>query len=407
MFKLSKEVEHIYSKSVKDGLIEEDDTAVLFYSLDNLDEILSALKTSFGSNQSVAIKTNPTKAILKHIVKKGFALEAASIEEVRLALSSEVGSSNIIFDSPVKTRNEILEVAQNPNVLLNANFLEELDRIPTNAQCQVGLRINPLLETDAPEKFAVSTKKSKFGVPISNKEQIVDKLISTSFVTALHMHIGSGINDYSGHVLAVNKMVDLADEVNYEREKRGIKSRIATLDIGGGLKGLSTLDESCGHIRDYKKSLIDTIPDLFERFKIITEFGQLVHAHVGMALSKVEYVKHLESKQVAYIHLGADLFTRKVYAGLGSQLEYFVLGKNNDDLLPTDIVGPLCFAGDVLEEDVMLPKFMSDDIIAISGVGANTLGLWSRHCSRNVPKIIVYSLKKDEMLIAESRKQVW
>ena len=53
-----------------------------------------------------------------------------------------------------------------------------------------------------------------------------------------------------------------------------------------------------------------------------------------------------------------------------------------------DIVGPLCFAGDVLARDLVLPELFEGDWLVFSGAGANTFGLWSRHCSRAIPKVV-------------------
>ena len=46
------------------------------------------------------------------------------------------------------------------------------------------------------------------------------------------------------------------------------------------------------------------------------------------------------------------------------------------------IVGPLCFAGDVLYESIDLPILEEGDEILIFNTGANTYSMWSRHCSR-------------------------
>ena len=46
------------------------------------------------------------------------------------------------------------------------------------------------------------------------------------------------------------------------------------------------------------------------------------------------------------------------------------------------IVGPLCFAGDVLYESIQLPILNEGDEVIIFNTGANTYSMWSRHCSR-------------------------
>ena len=54
------------------------------------------------------------------------------------------------------------------------------------------------------------------------------------------------------------------------------------------------------------------------------------------------------------------------------------------------IVGPLCFAGDVLYESVNLPILNEGDEIIINNTGANTLSMWSKHCSREEINFIFF-----------------
>ena len=58
---------------------------------------------------------------------------------------------------------------------------------------------------------------------------------------------------------------------------------------------------------------------------------------------------------------------------------------------PHTIAGPLCFAGDILAEDVLLPRVEEGDWIVIHDVGGYTLSLWSRHCNRGLPLVLGYS----------------
>ena len=99
-----------WSKAVSKGLIDEDDTSVLFQSWDRLKMYTEHLVDSFSHSDAlhaVAIKTQPHPKVLERIVEWGFGLEAASIEEVKKALNAGVAPDKIVFDSPVKTKSEI------------------------------------------------------------------------------------------------------------------------------------------------------------------------------------------------------------------------------------------------------------------------------------------------------------
>jgi diaminopimelate decarboxylase len=56
-----------------------------------------------------------------------------------------------------------------------------------------------------------------------------------------------------------------------------------------------------------------------------------------------------------------------------------------------DLAGPLCFAGDYLARSVQLPVLHEGDWLVIHETGANAYGLWSRHCSRDIPAVLAHS----------------
>ena len=59
------------------------------------------------------------------------------------------------------------------------------------------------------------------------------------------------------------------------------------------------------------------------------------------------------------------------------------------------IVGPLCFGGDIIARGVSLPAIDVGDWLVIRDVGAYTLSMWSRHCSRGIPAVIGYERTAD------------
>ena len=130
----------------------------------------------------------------------------------------------------------------------------------------------------------------------------------------------------------------------------------------------------------------------------MTEFGQWVHQHQGIAFSKVEYVRNFEKKSVAYLHIGADMLVRHVYSKK-NQINLLSLDKKGNlksgKNRVYDIAGPLCFNGDYLARDTMLPELTEGDVIAVYPFGANTYGLWSRHCSRHIPALFTDQIDKD------------
>lgn len=387
------------------GMIDaEKDTSVLFHSMNTHKSFLDHLSkdTEFSlhqnSNHAIAIKTNPHLGVLKQLVQWGFGLEAASMEEVKLAVNAGCPTSKIVFDSPVKTRREIAICHEKlPGMLLNVNCIEELERIPENPNFVLGLRINPLVDTKTEKIFHVSNNESKFGTPIIEKNEILEAIRKYP-ITALHVHSGTAMVDLDSAVSAIKSVVNVAKDLNKFLAAQGLDRRITTIDIGGGVRP-EILDSSKeSRMQNYAAALKRNVPDLWTDFKMVTEFGQWSYFYSGFAASQVEYALQRGETRIAYLHLGADFLMRDVYNRKPRGIDFIPAGEaRNRHLVCTDIAGPLCFAGDYLDKQVMLPKLEEGDEVLLLNTGSNAYGLWSRHCSRSIPQMIGVDMQNESL----------
>lgn len=363
------------------------DTSYLVVDLPALKARLEHLRGAMPNSvlHAIAIKTNPHPKVLEFLVNEGFGLEAASIEEVGLALQAGCPPAKLVFDSPVKTKNEIEQVAGQQGMLVNCNTLGELERYPSDFKGVLGIRVNPMLHTGSPELFNVSENESKFGVPVAKHQDIIAAVLNYP-VEALHMHSGSQMSNLEAQKQALQTLKSLADQCNSALENAGEKRRIHTIDIGGGLPTEPLLVDS-------KMATYGAIvAGVFEgsSYQLVTEFGQWVHAEAGMAYSTVEYVVEEEDHARIFIHLGADFFMRDAYT-VARPFPISVVEPHTSAFSPYDIAGPLCFAGDYLAKGIELPRMQEGMWLNIQHTGANCYALWSRHCSRSVPKLLAWN----------------
>lgn len=402
----------VYQWAQKTHLIKPEDTSVVFLNWDVLNHRLDHIRQTFPDNvlHAIAVKSNALPAVLAHINYRGFGLESASMEELRLAMEYGGDVEKMVLDSPVKTTPEILECNKEyKGMYLNVNVLEELGRLPDNQDMHIGIRVNPMVKVDVHEMLNVTKGASKFGVPITQREAIIEAALDNGSVTGLHMHSGSGMGEVEQNVEAIERVYKLAKDINAELAKRE-EERICWIDIGGGIKPAPDKD-GVSIVERYVKAIQDKCPNLFEEFKVLTEFGAYIHTNHSWVVSEVEYVSEYFDNPIAYIHVGADMFLRKVYADMGPEHHVSVLNgtdfrlkKGNE--MPHDIAGPLCFAGDFLFRELNLPTIKPQDKLVINNVGGNTLSMWSRHCSRDMPKVIGYSLETDKIGVVQERKRV-
>jgi diaminopimelate decarboxylase len=379
------------------GFFERGTRAALFHDLGRVRARIGELEERFprGTLHAVAIKANPVVEVLRVLVRGGAGLEAASFEEVQLALAAGCPPSKIVFDSPAKTVDEI-EAAIALSVNLNVDNFDELDRIAAQIDRRefhgfVGLRVNPQVGGGSISLTGVSSRSSKFGVPIERRDEIVRAYERNPFLRAIHVHVGSQGMPLGLLVEGVKRVFSLRQEI----ERVVGRGRIGTFDLGGGLPVRYRVDDPSISLADYVTALREAMPGLFsENLRLVTEFGRAIHATAGWAASRVEYMKSAGEERMAVIHLGADLLARRAYRPDEWHHDVSVLdaegAPKTGQLEPCTIVGPLCFAGDVIARNILLPRVDPGDLVVVHDVGAYTLGMWSRHCSRGLPLVLGY-----------------
>lgn len=371
-------------------------SSAIFHHLGLMGARFSALQEAFPQNtlHAVAIKANPVMEILRELVRCGAGLEAASIEEVELALAAGCPAERIVFDSPAKTVPEIAQ-ALRWGVVLNADNFDELGRIAVaqraaGSSSLVGLRVNAMVGGGSIAQTSVSRSNSKFGVPLaSDRQRILEAFAEHDWLTGLHVHVGSQGCPLSLLVEAADRMAGLRREIEAATGRR-----ISYIDLGGGLSTVYRAGETAPTPAEYRENLEARTPALFwPGLRLMTEFGRAIHANCGIAVSRVEYVK--PAQQLAVIHLGADFLLRPVYRSEDWKHEFFVLDAGGQPKSgaprPVTIAGPLCFAGDIVGREIPLPPVEPGDWIVVRDVGAYTLSMWSRHCSRGIPAVIGYN----------------
>ncbi|HVK67077.1 MAG TPA: alanine racemase [Polyangium sp.] len=386
----------VLRRAIAAGFFREDTPAALFHDLGRVRARIAELDARFpaGTLHAVAVKANPLVEILRALVAAGAGLEAASFEEVRLARAAGCPPSRIVFDSPAKTKDE-LAWALALGVSINVDNFDELDRIASRlgqtTPVHIGLRVNPQVGGGSIALTSVATRASKFGVPIERRDEIIAAFEAHPFLSALHVHVGSQGMPLASLVEGVRRVYSLRAEI----EARTSPGRVRTFDLGGGLPVAYRTDDAPIPLSAYVDTLKETIPGLFaDDLGLVTEFGRAIHATAGWAASRIEYVKQAGGERLAVIHLGADLLVRRAYCPDEWHHEITLLDAEGrpkgGPTEPVTIVGPLCFSGDVLARGLALPRIDPGDFVLLHDVGAYTLGMWSRHCSRGLPLVLGY-----------------
>ncbi len=379
------------AKVLAHGALDDGRKAAIFHDLDRLEGRLADLQAAFPPDtlHAVAIKANPVVELLRIVVAAGAGLEAASWEEVALALAAGCSPERIVFDSPAKTDDE-LRRALELGVWLNADHAGELARLEAlgaPGRAKIGLRVNPQVGDGAIAFTSTVGRASKFGVPLDEARSLLARY---PFVTGLHVHTGSqgcGLDLLSSAAHATAAMV----------EELGLE----WLDVGGGLPVRYTEADPAPSSFAAWASALSSMPGWTTR-RLVTELGRSIHAGAGWALSRIEAIKDVDGTPTLVVHLGADLLMRRVYRPDDWDHEFVILAPDGNPRVgrtrPTNIAGPLCFAGDMLARSISLPTARRGDLVLVRDCGAYTLSMWSRHCNRGLPPTWGYRAASLELL---------
>ncbi len=368
----------------------------MFHDLRRVQQKLGELQRCFPASavHAVAIKANPLVEVLRAALETGAGLEAASLEEAYIAQAAGCPTHKIVFDSPAKTRDELAE-ALRLGMLINVDNWSELQRIDellgdTVSRSPIGLRINPMVGAGTIGITSVAHGDSKFGIDLDlQHKEILEAYRRHPWLTGIHIHVGSQGCDVPLLVAAAVRVQTLVGQIHhflgYEQ--------IQFVDIGGGLAAKYLDQDQPPEIAAYAEDLRHAAPTLFNgKLRLITEFGRAIQAGCGFTVSRVEYTKQISEQRLAVLHVGADLALRLVYLPQQWPHRYLLLDSEgrikSGDTQGWALAGPLCFAGDIVAQNVPLPEIEPEDLLVIRDTGAYTLSMWSRHCNRAIPKVL-------------------
>jgi len=286
-------------------------------------------------------------------------------------------------------------------VHMNCDNFQEIHRVngiweSLNGESKscIGVRVNPQLGEGAIAATGTIAPTSKFGVPMESKAELIECYKKYSWLRSVHCHVGSQGCAVDLLVGGAKAAWELSEEINSVCGEK----RITTLDIGGGMPvdyGSDVVTADTVTPETYIAALKSQIPQIFE-YSLITEFGRYVSAKSAVMVSKVEYVKEAGGRKIAIVHAGADCFLRTCYTknwphrvSAWSPTGEFLEPK---ETAQWDVVGPLCFRGDIIAENVPLPAELDQGCMAvIHDAGAYSIAMFSKYNSRQIPRVYGYS----------------
>ena len=338
-----------------------------------------------GALVCYSVKSNSNLAVLNLLGKLGSGFDIVSGGELLRVLAAGGDPHKVIFSGVGKSADEI-ELALSHDILcFNVESIPELHRLSTIATrvgrpARVSLRVNPDVDPKTHPYISTGLKENKFGIAFEDAldtYRIAHDLPNIE-VTGIDCHIGSQLLDDAPLLEALDKVIELADQLH----TAGIP--LHHLDIGGGI-GITYDDEKPVAVADYLARLFKRIDQWrAEKYggapiSIMFEPGRSIVGNAGVLLTRVEYLKHGASKNFAVVDAAMnDLMRPAMYeAWHGVQ----AVQQRHSDARRYDVVGPVCESGDWLARDRQL-ALEPGDLLAIMSAGAYGMTMASNYNTR-------------------------
>ncbi len=367
-----------------------------------------AFDQAFGGREHLvcyAVKANSNLAILNVLARLGSGFDIVSGGELERVLRAGGEPSKVIYSGVGKTVREIGRALETGIHAFNVESEAELEQINQvagglNKIASVALRVNPDVDINTHPYVATGLKESKFGIPIDMAAGVAAdaRHLPNIRLVGLACHIGSQLTEMAPFIEALERVLELVDDLN----DSGVD--LAYLDLGGGL-GIGYYDEQPPEPDEFVMALMEKLQTMGTRYRhlqIIIEPGRAIVGNAGALLTQVMYLKHNGSRNFAVIDAAMNDLMRPALYDAWHEIIPFAQHSQQEAYL-YDIVGPVCESGDFLGRDREL-AIAAGDYLAVLSAGAYGSSMSSNYNTR--PRAAEVMVDGDRFHIIRRRETI-
>lgn len=328
-----------------------------------------------------AMKANPSLAVLQHFARLGAGFDIVSAGELDRVLAAGGDASRVVFSGVGKTRREMAHALERGVHLFNVESTAELDVLSQVAAglgrtAKVSLRVNPDVDAGTHPYISTGLRDNKFG--IAHDEALAAYRRAAGLpgleVTGIDCHIGSQITEIAPYLEALDRLLDLVEQL----EREGIE--LHHLDVGGGL-GIAYEDTAAPSPGELVARLLARLDERGHGGRrLLLEPGRSLVGNAGVLLTEVIYLKPGATKNFCIVDAAMnDLVRPTLYDAWMRIVECRRVP--GAEAVVMDVVGPVCESGDWLGRDRAL-AVRPGDRLAVLSAGAYGMAMASNYNSR-------------------------
>lgn len=313
--------------------------------------------------------------------------------EIAIAVAGGVPRKYILVHGVNKSIADLKSAIQHAGTIVVDN-LTELQRITTlfpisDSQFpNLWLRLLPGIAVDTHHVHTQTGQhESKFGM---TRDEIIEAAVfckKHNFpLNGIHFHQGSNFRDASPLRAAIELGLNLADEIGFDKDWH--------FSPGGGW-GVAYHDDELPQpdINEYVRVIAESVIAGCQARRLPLphlhlEPGRSLVAQAGVAVYKVGAIKRRNEK--VWILIDGGMTDNPRHAMYGARYSCLTVSSPNQERSElVSIAGPYCESGDVVIEDLLMPKIEEGELIAIPASGAYQLSMSSNYNGARRPVVLM------------------
>lgn len=379
------------------SIADEYGTPLYLYDRATMDNAVETYKTALASHYpGSASVTYAGKAYLSTALAQwtrayDLWLDCTGQGEIAIAKAGGVPCENILVHGVNKSDEDLKAAVQHAGIIVIDN-LSELQRFVnqfpnTNSQFpDLWLRLQPGLAVQTHAYTQTGQHNSKFGM---DGEEVMEAVLfcrdKSLPLKGLHFHQGSQFCDPAPLKPAIELALDLAKQIGFSGEWH--------FSPGGGW-GVAYHEDELPQPDpgDYVRLIAETVVESCRRLSLDLphlhiEPGRSIVSRAGVAVYRVNTVKRQGGRIWLLVDGGmADNPRHALYGARYSCLT--VAGPDRDRSERVHIAGPYCESGDVIIEDLPMPKVEEGELIAVPMSGAYQLSMSGNYNGARRPAVV-------------------
>ena len=369
-------------------------TPLYIYDRASLDASVKAYTDAFAAyypasaHITYAGKAFLCKAIAEWTQTHNLFVDCTGAGEITIAVAGGVPREHILAHGVNKSTADLKSAIQHAGTIVIDN-LSELSRITQYETCNTSLwlRLLPGMAVQTHHSHTQTGQHdSKFGM---TREEILEAARICKKeklpLKGIHFHQGSNFRDPEPLIPAIDMALDLAKEIGFEDEWHFCP--------GGGW-GMAYHEDELPNpsIESYVRGIAEAVTDGCKQRglnlpHLHLEPGRSLIARAGVAIYRVGAVKRRGER--TWLLTDGGMADNPRFALYGARYSCLtVTGLNREMNAKVHIAGPYCESGDIVIENLLMPKVEEGELIAIPVAGAYHLSMSSNYNGARRPAVL-------------------